>query len=237
MQCLPQRLDLFAGHTALGPVRRHQDVLDAARSASGADKADGRADADDAVNAAVGFLDGLDRVVARQIGNGRVSVLDLAFECRDEAFAHPAETLSIWIDGHDYDPRTAASRGLHAPVNIIWPCRIRISNMQLYLHTNTVFADRILSHILRNICTTTYVRPVLRARTTAPGSTTTPAEIGTLRAPGSDSLRSASAATWRAADTGAAQRYPCHPVIPRMTTSSGRHHLLVDCAAANKVSP
>src|ERR1700730_823107 len=142
MQCLPQRLDLIAGHASLGPVRRHQDVLDAARCASGADKADSRANADDAVDAAVGFLDGLDpvRLVARQIGNGRVGVLDLAFEGRDKALAHPAESLGEWIDGHHYGPRTATGRGLHVPVKIIWLCRIRISNMQLYLHTNTVFA-------------------------------------------------------------------------------------------------
>jgi len=221
MQGLPERLDLFARHAALGPVRLQQDVLDAARRAAGADEADRRADADDAVNAAVGFLDGLDRVrlVVRQIRNRRVGVLDLAFECRNEALAHPAETFGEWIDGHDYGPRTGTGKHLHARVNIIWLCRIMMWNTQLYLHTNNVFSGRMLSHILCYICTTTYRRPAPQARTTGPGSTSTPP-------------------TWRGIELspqrflairrrgarprhGAARRYPCHRSIPRMLASPG----------------
>src|SRR5580693_8504329 len=124
MQSLLERVELLAGEAPLRLVGRQKEVLDAARRAPGAGKADGRTNADDAVNSAVGFLDGLDHIrrIARQIGNRRVGVLDLAFERRDEALAYPAETLGVWIDGHDCGSRTTTSGDLHAPVNIVWIC-------------------------------------------------------------------------------------------------------------------
>ena len=107
MRCLLEELDLLDRQPAFGLVRHQEDVLTAARRAPGPDEADGRTDADKAVYPAIGFLDRFDhgRCLARQIGNGRAGVLNLAFERRDEALAHTGETLDEGIGRDDDGPR------------------------------------------------------------------------------------------------------------------------------------
>jgi hypothetical protein len=117
---VPERGDLLGGQPAPGFVRPQQDVLDCARGAPGRGKAQGRADADDAVDVAVGRVDRFeDSRLAGQIGRSREGVLDLAGERRNEALPYSGETLGEWIDGDDNGPRIVKRGDLHARVNII----------------------------------------------------------------------------------------------------------------------
>src|SRR5579871_3206203 len=103
MQGFLQRGHLVVGQPPLRFTWPQQDVLDGTRRGSGQREADGWADADDAVNAPVGFLDrGEGRgIAARKRGKCCASILDLAVESGDEARTHAGEALGEWIYGHD----------------------------------------------------------------------------------------------------------------------------------------
>ena len=123
MQCFLERGDFLERQPAARVVRLQQDVLDAARRAPGSGKADGRTDADDAVDPPVVFRDRLAHrlALAREVGDGGEGVLDLAFERRNEALAYPGKTLGECIDGHDGGPPGLRRREVYmAQVNIFW---------------------------------------------------------------------------------------------------------------------